>query len=174
VALFDPATGALEATTTWQGFADSSTWARGQAWAIHGLTTAFKWTRNGELLEAARRAADFFVSNLPADAIPYWDLRHPSIPNVERDASSAAIAASGLLDLARWTDEPTAERYRNAATRILTTLASSYLAEGTSSAAILQHSVGQRPQNLEVDVGLVYADYYFVEGLLRRYGLFLE
>jgi unsaturated chondroitin disaccharide hydrolase len=174
VALFDPATGALEATTTWQGFADSSTWARGQAWAIHGLTTAFKWTRNGELLEAARRAADFFVSNLPADAIPYWDLRHPSIPNVERDASSAAIAASGLLDLARWTDEPTAERYRNAATRILATLASSYLAEGTSSAAILQHSVGQRPQNLEVDVGLVYADYYFVEGLLRRYGLFLE
>src|SRR5687768_6883455 len=174
VALFDPGTGALERTTTWQGYSDSSTWARGQAWAIHGLTTAFRWTRNRALLEAAQRTADFFVRNLPGDAVPYWDFRHPATPRAERDASAAAIAASGLLDLARWSDGAASARYRDAATRMLASLSSSYLTAGTSSAAILQHAVGQRPQNVEIDVGLVYADYYFVEAALRSRGIFRD
>lgn len=174
VALFDPTTGALERTTTWQGHSDSSTWARGQAWAIHGFATAFRWTQNPALLDAAQRTADYFVRNLPGDAVPYWDFRHPAIPQTERDASAAAIAASGLLDLARWSDGAAATRYRDAATRILTSLSSSYLTEGTSSAAILHHSVGQRPQNAEIDVGLIYADYYFIEAVLRSRGIFRD
>ena len=174
VALFDPATGALEATVTWQGYSDSSTWARGQAWAIHGLTTSYGYTRNPELLTAARRVADYFIGNLPDDGVPYWDFRHPLIPRAERDASAAAIAASGLFDLARRVQGADAERYRAAAERILEALASDYLTVGTPSAAILLHSVGGRPQDVEVDVGIIYADYYFVEALLRRKGLFLE
>ena len=174
VALFDPATGALEGTVTWQGYSDSSTWARGQAWAIHGLTTAFGKTGNPALLDAARRVADYFIGNLPPDGVPYWDFRHPLIPRAERDASAAAIASAGLFDLARRVDRADAERYRGAAERILAALAGEYLTAGTPSAAILQHSVGGRPQNVEVDVGIVYADYYFVEALLRRQGLFLE
>ncbi len=174
VALFDPTTGALERTTTWQGYSDSSAWARGQAWAVHGLATAFRWTQNRALLDAAQRTADFFVSNLPGDAVPYWDFRHPAAPRTERDASAAAIAASGLLDLARWSNAPASARYRDAATRILASLASGYLTEGTSSAAILLHSVGQRPQNAEIDVGIVYADYYFIEALLRSRGVFRD
>jgi hypothetical protein len=174
VALFDPETGALERTVTWQGYADTSTWARGQAWAIHGLATVFRWTKNQEILVAAQRAADFFVNNLPPDAIAYWDFEHPAIPNVERDASATAIAASGLLDLARWTDGSRAQRYRETAMRMLTKLATDYLAAGTPNAAVLQHSVGQRPQNVEVDVGLIYADYYFVEAMLRSRGVFRD
>jgi hypothetical protein len=174
VALFDPTTGTLERTTTWQGYSDSSTWARGQAWAIHGFTMAYRWTRNRVLLDAAQRTADFFVRNLSGDGVPYWDFRHPAIPDTERDASAAAIAASGLLDLARWSDAAAAARYRDGATRILASLSSSYLTEGTSSAAVLQHSVGQRPQKTEIDVGLVYADYYFVEALLRSRGIFRD
>jgi unsaturated chondroitin disaccharide hydrolase len=174
VALFDPTTGALERTTTWQGYSDSSTWARGQAWAIHGFTMAYRWTRNRALLDAAQRTADFFAGNLPADGVPYWDFRHPDIPRAERDASAAAIAASGLLDLARWSNAAAAARYRDVAMRILASLSSSYLTDGTSSAAILEHSVGQRPQNAEIDVGLVYADYYFIEGLLRSRGIFRD
>ncbi len=104
VALFDPATGALEATVTWQGYSDSSTWARGQAWAIHGLTTSYGRTGNRTLLDAARRAADYVIGNLPPDAVPYWDFEHPLIPRTERDASAAAIAAAGLYDLARHVD----------------------------------------------------------------------
>ena len=161
-------------SVTWQGYSDSSAWARGQAWAIHGLTTSFGKTRNPALLEAARRAADYFIGNLPPDGIPYWDFRHPLIPRTERDASAGAIASAGLLDLARHVDRADSERYRAAAERMLGALASSYLTVGTPNAAILQHSVGGRPQNVEIDVGIVYADYYFVEALLRRQGLFLE
>jgi hypothetical protein len=135
---------------------------------------AYRWTRNRVLLDAAQRTADFFVRNLSGDGVPYWDFRHPAIPDTERDASAAAIAASGLLDLARWSDAAAAARYRDGATRILASLSSSYLTEGTSSAAVLQHSVGQRPQKTEIDVGLVYADYYFVEALLRSRGIFRD
>ena len=173
VGLFDPTTGQFERMTTWQGYSDSSAWARGQAWAIHGFTNAYGRTKNPILLAAAQKAADYFIVNLPADAVPYWDFRHPNIPNTERDASAAAIAASGLFDLARRTSGATSDRYRGAAERILISLATSYTA-GPESAAILKHSVGGHPENLEVDVSLVYADYYFLEAILRRKGLFLE
>jgi uncharacterized protein YyaL (SSP411 family) len=174
VALFDSATGMLERTTTWQGYADTSAWARGQAWAIHGLAAAYGHTRQPELLRAAERSADWFIAHLPSGGVPYWDFRHPEIPNTERDASAAAIAASGLYDLARRSDTQSAARYRAAADRLLESLASYDLAPPTRAGAILAHSTGGRPQHAEVDVGLVYADYYFVEALLRRKGQFLE
>jgi unsaturated chondroitin disaccharide hydrolase len=174
VALFDPATGALERTVTWQGVNDSSAWGRGQAWAIHGLTAAYGRTKRPELLAAARRAADWYIANMPPDGVPYWDFRHPDIPNTERDGSAGAIAASGLYDLARQTSGDAAAGYRRAADRIVTTLATRYMAPATPNGAILAHSVGGRPQNVEIDVGMSYADYYFVEALLRRKGMFLE
>lgn len=174
VALFDPATGALERTTTWQGFADSSAWARGQGWAIHGLTASYRRTHRPELLAAARRAADWFITHMPADAVPYWDFRHPQIPAAERDASAGAIAAAGMYDLARQVDAVAAAHYRDAADGLLMELATHYMAPPTPTGAILLHSVGARPQGTEIDVGLSYADYYFVEALLRRRGEFLE
>ncbi len=169
VALFDPATGALEKTVTWQGYSDSSAWARGQAWAIYGFANAYAHTRRPELLAAAQKTADYFIAHLPADGVPYWDFRDPAIPNAPRDASAAAIAASGLLDLARFTDAGASARYRSTAQKILVTLARDYTA-GPESAAILEHSVGGRPQNSEVDVGIIYADYYYVEALLKLSG----
>lgn len=174
VALFDPATGALERTVTWQGYADSSAWARGQAWAIRGFTASYGRTHRAELLSAAQKAADWFIAHLPADAVPYWDFRDPSIPHTSRDASAAAIAASGLYDLARRTSAPASDRYRDAADRMVESLASHYAAAPTPSGAILAHSTGGRPQNSEIDVGIVYADYFFIEALLRRKGMFLE
>ncbi|MEP6621351.1 MAG: glucuronyl hydrolase [bacterium] len=174
VALFDPATGALERTVTWQGYADTSTWARGQAWAIHGFTAAYGRTHRADLLATAQRTADWFISHLPADAVPFWDFRHPAIPNTERDASAGAIAASGLYDLARHSQPDASARYTAAADRILMSLATRYMAPATPSGAILAHSTGGRPEGFEIDVGIVYADYYFVEALLRRSGKFLE
>jgi unsaturated chondroitin disaccharide hydrolase len=174
VALFDPATGALERTVTWQGYADGSAWSRGQAWAIHGFTASYRRTRRPELLAVAQRTADWFIAHLPADGVPYWDFRDPSIPRSERDASAAAIAASGLYDLARFGDVGAKDRYRAAADRILASLASSYVAPPSARGAILAHSTGARPAKSEVDVGIVYADYFFVEAMLRQRGLFLE
>ena len=118
-------------------------------------------------LGGARRAADFFLAHLPADGVPYWDFRHPDIPDTERDASAAAIAASGLLALAPQVDAPTAARYRAGAERMLTTLARDYRAAGRPERSILLHTVGDHPQHREIDVGMVYTDYYFVEALLR-------
>ena len=174
IALFDPVTGALERTVTWQGYADNSVWARGQAWAIHGFSASYGHTRNPELLRVAQRTADWFIAHLPSDAVPFWDFKDPSIPRAERDASAAAIAASGLYDLARYGDPTTRDRYRGAADRILASLASNYMAPPTARGAILAHSTGARPFRSEVDVGIVYADYFFVEALLRQRGLSLD
>ena len=174
VALFDPVTGNLERTVTWQGYSDSSAWARGQAWAIYGLAMSYRYTGNRELLSTAERAADWFIAHMPPDGVPYWDLRHPAIPFVERDASASAIAASGLLDLARHASGVKRDIYRAVALRILRTLATEYRSESASISSILTHSVGGKPQNTEVDVGLIYADYYFIEAILRSKGMFLE
>ena len=167
VALFDPQGGRLLRRTTWQGLNDSSAWARGQAWAIYGLQSAAHESGNPELLAGARRAADFFLANLPPEGVPFWDFRHPDRPRTERDASAAAIAASGLLALAPQVDAATGARYRAGAERMLTALAGGYLATGTPNASVLLHTVGDHPQHREIDVGMIYADYYFVEALLR-------
>jgi hypothetical protein len=168
VASFDPNTGALLATQTWQGYSDSSVWARGQAWAIYGFTRAYEETQNPALLATAKRVADWWVEHVPENGVPFWDFRDPGIPNVERDASAAAIAASGLLELSRTVDSASADRYRTAAEESLIELLSQYADDRPGAMAILRHSVGGKPQHTEVDVGLVYADYYLLEAV-RKY-----
>jgi unsaturated chondroitin disaccharide hydrolase len=170
VALFDPQTGKLIRTATWQGYSDSSAWARGQAWAMYGFTEAYGATGDPRLLDAARKAAEFFLEHRTTDDAPYWDFRDPAIPNAMHDASAAAIAASALFALARKVPEDL--RYEAAAMWLLNALATNYLAPASSS-EILMHAVGNKPQNAEVDVGLVYADYYYIEALLRERGLYL-
>lgn len=169
VALFDPVTGRLLRRVTWQGASDTSAWARGQAWAIYGFAAAYRATGRRAFLAGAQRAADYFITHLPADGAPYWDFRAPAIPRAPRDASAAAVAASGLLLLAEGSGEgAAASRDREAAVRILTALCTRYESRpGSRSAAILLHGVGGYPQGSEIDVGLIYADYYFVEAVLR-------
>jgi unsaturated chondroitin disaccharide hydrolase len=166
VALFDPSTGAFLGQDTWQGQSPSSTWSRGQAWAIHGFTDAYRLSPRPELLDAAQRTADWFLAHLPADLVPYWDFDAAGIPNTERDASSAAIAAAGLVELGRLTGGPRGYGYRSAAERIVGSLSANYLTSDGNE-AVLAHSVGFHREHSEVDVSIVYADYYFLEALLR-------
>ncbi len=173
VVLFDTATGARIRRVTWQGFADTSAWARGQAWAIHGLTAAFRESKRPELLEGARRVADWWLAHLPVDGVPFWDFRHPGIPDTDRDASAAAIAASGLYELSSLVTGAERERYRRSADATLTTLCAQYLA-GNTAESILLHSVGNAPQGGEIDVGIAYADYYLLESIVRRRALIRE
>ncbi|MGE3289150.1 MAG: glycoside hydrolase family 88 protein [Pseudonocardia sp.] len=167
VALFDPVTGAFERQETWQGQSATSTWSRGQAWAIHGFTDAHRLSGRPELLDAAQRAADWYLARLPTDRVPYWDFEAPDIPYAPRDASAAAIAASGLVELGRLTGGERGAGYRRAAEDILASLTSGYLTVGTPNEAVLAHSVGFLRKSSEVDVGLVYADYYFLEAISR-------
>jgi unsaturated chondroitin disaccharide hydrolase len=166
---FDPATGAVLARRTVQGSSHESTWARGQAWGLYGFTMAYRETQDARFLQTASLLADWFIEHLPADHVPYWDFEAPNIPMEEKDSSAAAIAASGLLELSTLTaDEASRARYWGSARDILASLCSpAYLAEGTTSRGILLHGVGNHPANSEVDVSLIYGDYYFLEALAR-------
>jgi|GEM_PF-376794 len=166
---YNPSSGTIIAKTSVQGYADESTWARGQAWGIYGFTMTYRETRDIRFLETAMKLADYFIENLPDDHVPYWDFDAPNIPDEPKEASSAAIAASGLLELSTLvSDSAAAGRYRQAAQSILISLSSpAYLAEGTNSSGILLHSNSNVNKGKEVDVSLIHADYYFIEALLR-------
>jgi rhamnogalacturonyl hydrolase YesR len=169
VVSYDSASGSVLAKETHQGYSDESVWARGQAWAIYGFTVAYRETKDKRFLETAEKAADYFISRLPVDQVPYWDFMAPGIPNAPKDVSAAAIAASGLLELKTFvTEQDRKKSYLVAAENILETLCRPpYLSEGTSSDGILNHAVGNFPANTEIDVSLIYADYYFLEALGR-------
>ncbi|RFS24681.1 glucuronyl hydrolase [Chitinophaga silvatica] len=168
---YDPATGKINERKTAQGAADSSAWARGQAWGLYGFTMMYRDTRDKKYLAQAKQIADYMLNhpNMPADLIPYWDFNAPGIPDALRDVSAGAITASALLELSGYAGKTEGKRYWSAAEKILNSLCSdAYLAkEGTNNHFILMHSVGSIPHKSEVDVPLTYADYYFVEALLR-------
>ena len=168
---YNHATGKISAAYSGQGACVEGTWARGQAWAIYGYTVMFRETGNSRYLARAIRAADYWLGepNVPADGIPYWDFKATGIPNEERDASAACVTASALLELSGFAPGEVGERYRAAAVKILTSLASeAYFARpGENGGFLLMHSVGSKPSSSEVDVPLNYADYYFLEALLR-------
>lgn len=171
VVSYNPETGEVEKQETFQGYADNSTWARGEAWALYGYTMMYDKTGDKKYLDAAENIASFIIHhpNMPSDGIPYWDFDAPNQPDALRDASAAAIMSSALVQLSGHVDNPLKEEYLNFAKKQLTTLASdAYLAQpGTNGNFILMHSVGHLPGNSEVDVPLTYADYYFVEALMR-------
>lgn len=166
---FNPENGELIKKQTFQGYADSSCWARGQAWAIYAYTFLYRETRDPKYLVQAEQAADYFLSqtDLAHDPIPFWDFNDPNIPNVSKDASAAAVAASGLLELSTYVGTKT--KYYDKAQAILSTLCTDeYLAKaGTNQYFLLKHSTGHRPHQDEIDVPLIYADYYFLEALYR-------
>lgn len=162
VAVYDPQTGRHLYSCTHQGYADDSIWARGQAWAVYGFTMVYRFTREERFLQTAVKAADAFLERLPQDMVPYWDFCDPAIPDAPRDASAAAIVASGLLELSTYLDG----KYREEAEKMLRSLYENYRApEGVDS--FLLHSTGHHPAGSEVDYSIVYADYYFIEALLR-------
>jgi len=163
-------TGAVKQKKTAQGLHDESAWARGQAWGLYGYTATYRETKDEKYLEQAVKIADFILShpNLPEDKIPLWDFNAEK--DALRDASAAAIMASALIELDTYAPD---KGYLKVAEEILTNLTSDYTAEpGNNGQFIITHCVGHLPANSEVDVPLTYADYYFMEALMRlEYGL---
>ncbi len=177
---YNPADGTVIKRITHQGLSDESVWSRGQAWGLYGFTMCYRYTHDVAYLNQARRIADFFFSqkDLPDDLIPYWDMRDPAIhtgsgPALDggcpRDASAAAVFASGLYELATFVEGADASRYRELADRIVDSLEHHYQAEPlTAQGFLLLHSTGNYPANDEIDVPISYADYYYLEALHRR------
>ncbi len=183
VVCYDTTNGKVMARETAQGYADNSTWARGQAWGIYGFTMCYRETKDPRFLQTAMGMADWYIhhKNLPEDKVPYWDFNAgetgytpgihshaPACTQKPRDASAAAITASALLELANYAGAKGAG-YREAAIRMLHSLAGpAYRAvAGTNGNFLLMHSVGSVAHGSEVDVPLIYADYYFLEALQR-------
>lgn len=153
---------------THQGISDNSAWARGQGWAINGYTMVYRYTKNPKYLERAKATAEFYLNhkNLPEDGIPYWDFNDPSIPNVSRDVSAAAVVASGLVELYEYTNN---EGYLNYSKKVIKTLeTSNYVLPANFEAPfILDHSFGDWSKRAEMDEPIVYGDYYYLQTLLR-------
>jgi unsaturated chondroitin disaccharide hydrolase len=165
---YDPETGAVLHKQTAQGYADGSAWARGQAWGLYGYTMCYRETHNQAYLNQAEQIAKFILSNptLPKDLVPYWDYNDPAIPNAPRDASAAAIMASALYELSTFTHN---EVYKTTADKIIKSLQSGYQPQvGGAKGFLLLHSTGHKPAKTEIDVPIIYADYYYLEALLRR------
>ena len=166
---YDPETGEVRKRQTAQGYADESAWARGQAWALYGYTTCYRYTKDKKYLDQAQKVYNFIFNNknLPEDLVPYWDYDAPNIPNEPRDASAAACTASALYELDGYLP---GNHYKETADKIMESLGSPvYRAKvGTNGNFILMHSVGSIPHGQEIDVPLNYADYYFLEGLMRK------
>ncbi|MDX2429900.1 MAG: glycoside hydrolase family 88 protein [Bacteroides sp.] len=165
---YDTITGEVRQKNTHQGYADESSWARGQAWGLYGYTICYRFTKDQRFLEQAEHIAAYLMNNpnLPEDGIPYWDFNDPGIPEVPRDVSAAAIISSALYELSTYSDQ--GESYKLEAERILMNIWSLYRSmKGVNYGFILDHSVGNMPGGSEIDVPINYADYYFMEALYR-------
>lgn len=168
VVVYDTITGQSIKKQTHQGYADSTMWARGQSWAIYGFTMSYRETKNEEYLAFAQQVADVYLKNLPEDGVPYWDFNAPDIPNAPKDASAAAITASALLELSTFlTDTTKAQGYRQQAEAMLASLSSDKYQSRNANSAFLLHSTGHKPNGGEIDASIIYADYYYIEALLR-------
>ena len=189
VVCYDPLSGKVLAKETAQGFANNSTWSRGQAWGIYGFVMTYRETKDQKYLETAKKMADYYINNrqLPKDKIPYWDFNanetgftpgpksHALESSINyRDASAAAITASALLELSTYLAKD-GQRYKDFAIDVLHSLSSpAYRSKvGETSGFLLKHSVGSIAHGGEIDVPLIYADYYFLEAL-SRYKLLLD
>ena len=165
---YDTITGKVVKKNTHQGFAHESAWSRGQMWGLYGYTMCYRFTRDNKYLDQAEKIAAYVLNhpNMPKDLVPYWDYNAPNIPNEQRDVSAAAVMASALYELSTYSKN--GKLYRQKAEKVMESLTNNYRSPvGTSKGFILLHSVGSRPSNSEVDVPLSYADYYYLEAVLR-------
>jgi len=168
---FDPESGAFIESLGGQGLSGSSAWSRGNAWAVYGLAIAYRCTGLERYLHASKRVAHYFIAALPEDHVPYWDFRVETLDNEPRDSSAAAIAASGLLELAGLVPPSEQRIYATAANKMLFSLSENYATwNSPEHEAILVQGTGHKPANANINVSLIYGDYYFAEAFAKLNG----
>jgi uncharacterized protein YyaL (SSP411 family) len=165
---YDTTNGLILKRGNHRGYSDESCWARGESWALYGFTMCYRETNDPRYLKQAEGIAGYILKNLPEDMIPYWN--YNALPNEVKDASAAAIMASAFYELSTLSEN--SKDYKMAADKILTALSSSeYLADHGNGNFLIKHVTGNMLGNSEVDVPLIYADYYFLEAGLRKSNL---
>ena len=170
VAVYDTLTGNFIKGVTHQGYADSSMWARGQSWAIYGYTMVYRFTQEQRFLDHAQKVTDIYLKRLHEtsdDWVPIWDMDDPRGKQAPKDASAACVVASALLELQQYVDAEKGKTYREAAENMLHDLSSDRYQSRDHNVAFLMHSTGHHPAGSEIDASIIYADYYYIEALLR-------
>ena len=170
VAVYDTLTGDFIKGVTHQGYADWSMWSRGQSWAIYGYTMVYRYTHDKRFLDFAQKVTDIYLKRLGEtsdDWVPLWDMDDPRGTEAPKDASAACVVASALLDLCQYVEGDKAETYRAAAGHMLTDLSTERYQSRDKNVAFLMHSTGHHPAGSEIDASIVYADYYYIEALLK-------
>jgi unsaturated chondroitin disaccharide hydrolase len=168
---FDAVTGEYIENYGGQGYSEHSSWARGTAWALYGFALSSKYTGRKEFTDTAKRVANFFISHLAEDYVPFADFKAPEEANIYKDSSAAAIAASGLLLLSRLVEENEKACYYNAAKKIVASLYNNYTNWENDEALITKGNVAFFAKNKdELETSLIYGDYYFLEALLQLNG----
>lgn len=162
----DALTGAPLYGKTHQGYSDDSCWARGQAWGIYGFPLVYRYSRAPALIALAKKLANYFLNRTPEDGVCYWDLYFTSGAQ-EKDSSAAAIAACGLLELAKSLPAAEREPYDAAAWEIIQSLSRHYLASSPGANGILKHAVYHMPNRVGVNESCLWGDYFYVEALVR-------
>lgn len=186
VAVYDTLDGHFIHGVTHQGYSDESMWARGQAWAIYGYTLVYRWTRRPVFLSFARRVADAYIRALTPvplrterrgsvladtelsryDLVPKWDFCDPD-PAAPKDASAACVVADALLELSQYVEGEYGAFYRRFAEATLSQLSTPAYQSGDKNVSFLLHSTGHHPAGSEIDASIIYADYYYLEALMR-------
>ncbi len=171
---FDPETGAPHHGATCQGYRDGSAWARGQAWGVYGLATAYRYSKREKYIPLFKGVTKYFLDHLPTDLIPYWDLEFTDGDSQPRDSSSASIAACGMLEMSRFLDGEDAEYYRSTAAKIIKSVYENYaVTDFSSSNGLVLHSTysNRSPYNTcnhyGVDECNIWGDYFYMEALTR-------
>ncbi len=170
IVVFDPVSGEMQKSLGGQGYDSNSSWSRGQAWAIYGMANVCRYTGERRFLDAAKRVAHYFLANLEACGLPCWDFRVPNREQEPLDSSAAAIAASGLLEIAEMTSDDDGF-YRKAAVRMINCLTEQCaVLDDPEYQGLLLHGTGNKPAEEQVDVPLIYGDYFYLEALARLDG----
>ncbi len=173
---YDAKTGKVTKKNTHQGYSHESAWARGQSWALYGYSMCYRETGNKAYLVQAEKIAEFILNhpNLPKDLIPYWDFNAPNIPNAPRDVSAATVMASAFYEMSTQVSDKN-NYYREIADKIIENIGKKYMCKPMSNGGfLLNNSTGHLPGKHEIDVPIVYADYYYLEALLRKRSLAKE
>jgi unsaturated chondroitin disaccharide hydrolase len=170
--IFDLETGEFLKQTTHQGFRGDSCWTRGLAWALYGFGTCYRYTRDPRFLQTAELCADFYIQHTPADGVPPWDYDDTGETRNLPDTSAAAIAASGLFQLAGLSADPVkGQFYDQTARTCLTSLCKKHLGEGDATwEGILKGGVYHIHKGLGVSESVMWGEYFFVEALEKALG----
>lgn len=172
IVCFDPETGERQEALGGQGYSPDSAWSRGTAWALYGMALSARYTGDERYLDAAKRAAHFFLANVPDDGLPPWDFRAPWEEGMAMDSSASACAASGMLELSLLVPKGESELYRRAAEKLILKLNDKYTAwDDSSEEAILRMGTANRPKQTYVNVPMIYGDYFFAEAVCKLRGI---